>query len=69
MKPLMKSNWSWFPGGIDDLFTLAEVLFQYLKLRPGLKSKAARGYALWQKNSAVAGDITAAKKVFNADEC
>ena len=35
-------------GEISDLFELAESLFEILPLRPGIKSKAARGYALWQ---------------------
>lgn len=36
-------------GDESALFTLAKILFQGLALRPGLKSKAARGYALWQE--------------------
>ncbi|NQY63570.1 MAG: CYTH and CHAD domain-containing protein [Alteromonadaceae bacterium] len=35
-------------GEVNDLFELAEALFEILPLRPGIKSKAARGYALWQ---------------------
>lgn len=35
-------------GHKKDLFFLANLLFSKLQLRPGLKSKAARGYALWQ---------------------
>ncbi len=31
-----------------SLFNLASLLFNELALRPGLKSKAARGYALWR---------------------
>ena len=31
-----------------SLFNLASLLFKELALRPGLKSKAARGYALWR---------------------
>lgn len=38
-----------FKGSTLDLFSLAEALFERLKIRPGIKSKAARGYALWQK--------------------
>lgn len=34
-------------GNPDALFTLAQVLFDQLPMRPGIKSKAARGYALW----------------------
>ncbi|NQY35162.1 MAG: CYTH domain-containing protein [Alteromonadaceae bacterium] len=36
-------------GDVNDLFELAEALFEILPLRPGIKSKAARGYALWEK--------------------
>ena len=35
-------------GHRKDIFFLAHLLFSKLQLRPGLKSKAARGYALWQ---------------------
>lgn len=35
-------------GDKAALFTLASLLFKALALRPGLKSKAARGYALWR---------------------
>jgi triphosphatase len=34
-------------GNISELFTLAELFLTELDLRPGLKSKAARGYGLW----------------------
>jgi len=34
-------------GSTSDLFVLAKLLTQYLQLRPGMKSKAARGYALF----------------------
>ena len=34
-------------GNKSALFTLSSLLFNVLALRPGLKSKAARGYALW----------------------
>lgn len=34
-------------GTQDMLFSVAEVLFEAFLLRPGIKSKAARGYALW----------------------
>jgi len=37
-------------GNVDDLFNLANELFELLPLRPGIKSKAARGYALWQND-------------------
>lgn len=40
-----------FKGNTDDLFVLAKALFKHLNVRPGIKSKAARGYALWQKDS------------------
>lgn len=35
-------------GDVAELFDLAELFLTVLDLRPGLKSKAARGYALWQ---------------------
>ena len=35
-------------GEPSALFNLATILFSTLALRPGLKSKAARGYALWR---------------------
>ena len=35
-------------GSHEDLFELASLLFAHLSLRPGIKSKAARGYALWK---------------------
>ena len=35
-------------GNKTALFSLASLLFDELALRPGLKSKAARGYALWR---------------------
>jgi triphosphatase len=35
-------------GDKSALFNLASLLFKELSLRPGLKSKAARGYALWR---------------------
>lgn len=34
-------------GEVSDLFFLAKLFFSHLTLRPGSKSKAARGYALW----------------------
>ena len=40
-------------GDKNSLFTLASMLFEVLALRPGLKSKAARGYALWHKQPIV----------------
>ncbi|MGB1263459.1 MAG: CYTH domain-containing protein [Cognaticolwellia sp.] len=40
-------------GDKNALFTLASLLFEALALRPGLKSKAARGYALWHKQPSV----------------
>ncbi|WP_440874441.1 CYTH domain-containing protein [Thalassotalea sp. PLHSN55] len=36
-------------GSHSDLFELATLLFAHLSIRPGIKSKAARGYALWKK--------------------
>ncbi|XQW84197.1 CYTH domain-containing protein [Thalassotalea piscium] len=38
-------------GSVAHLFDLARVLFKGLLLRPGIKSKAARGYQLWHKKS------------------
>jgi len=35
-------------GDKSALFNLSSLLFEVLSLRPGLKSKAARGYALWR---------------------
>jgi triphosphatase len=35
-------------GNVEDLFVLAKALSFSLPIRPGIKSKAARGYALWQ---------------------
>lgn len=37
-------------GEVNALFEVAKTLFSALIIRPGLKSKAARGYALWQSN-------------------
>jgi triphosphatase len=34
-------------GKVEDLFVLAKALSFSLPIRPGIKSKAARGYALW----------------------
>ena len=34
-------------GKTEDLFTLAELLFNHIAVRPGTLSKAARGYALY----------------------
>jgi len=34
-------------GDVSELFDLAELFLTELELRPGLKSKAARGYNLW----------------------
>lgn len=36
-------------GSVEHLFDLARLMFSGLLLRPGIKSKAARGYQLWQK--------------------
>jgi len=38
-------------GEVADLLSLAKVLCFGLLLRPGIKSKAARGYALWHNQS------------------
>lgn len=46
-----------FKGNTDDLFVLATKLFESIKLRPGIKSKAARGYALWQGSKEVSTNI------------
>jgi len=50
-------------GDISELFSLAKLFFSHLTLRPGSKSKAARGYALWngtqqtKQNKLVVGSI------------
>ena len=36
-------------GKTSDLFVLAKLLSNYLQIRPGIKSKAARGYTLFAK--------------------
>lgn len=38
-------------GNISDLLTLAKTVCYCLKVRPGLKTKAARGYALWNSST------------------
>ena len=38
-------------GHVDDLLALAKVLCFGLQLRPGIKSKAARGYALYHQHT------------------
>lgn len=38
-------------GSVEQLFELARILFRGLLLRPGIQSKAARGYQLWHKKS------------------
>ncbi|GHE84249.1 CYTH and CHAD domain-containing protein [Thalassotalea profundi] len=38
-------------GSVEHLFALARVIFSGLLLRPGIKSKAARGYSLWHKKN------------------
>tara|TARA_R110000744_G_scaffold20143_4_gene52916 strand:+ start:8487 stop:9998 length:1512 start_codon:yes stop_codon:yes gene_type:complete len=40
-------------GDTSALFNLASLLFKELALRPGIKSKAARGYALWRTEPVV----------------
>ncbi len=35
-------------GSTEVLFDLAQILFDEFPMRPGIKSKAARGYALWR---------------------
>ena len=37
-------------GDVKKVLMLAEILSQHLQVRPGQKSKAARGYALWHQN-------------------
>ncbi len=39
-------------GSVNDLLTLAKLMCFGLQIRPGFKSKAARGYALWHGNQA-----------------
>lgn len=38
-------------GDVSALFDLAELLMSQLSMRPGIQSKAARGYQLWQPKS------------------
>ncbi len=38
-------------GNIDDLFALTKIFAEHLALRPGIKSKAARGYYLYHKHN------------------
>jgi len=40
-------------GDVAELFDLAQLLLNQLKLRPGLQSKAARGYSLWNEVEAI----------------
>lgn len=40
-------------GDVSELFELAKLFLSGLKLRPGLKSKAARGYRLWNEVQSV----------------
>ncbi|SEK68637.1 triphosphatase [Colwellia chukchiensis] len=46
-------------GDKSALFALASLLFQRLQMRPGIKSKAARGYALLQSRHANATPVVA----------
>jgi len=39
-------------GNISALFSLAELFFEVIEVRPGVKSKAARGYALYHEKAA-----------------
>ena len=48
VEPIKEIELELFKGTTDDLFILAKELFDILKLRPGIKSKAAIGYGLWQ---------------------
>ena len=38
-------------GNTKDIFALAQLLFTRIALRPGTRSKAARGYALWRNEA------------------
>ena len=44
-------------GTVDAIFELAKLLFKPLLLRPGIRSKAARGYQLWHNNTPEAHHI------------
>lgn len=50
-------------GDTCGLFNLAELLFTVLSLRPGIESKAARGYALWHNKKSIIN----AERVFLSD--
>jgi triphosphatase len=51
-------------GDVSGLFDLASLLFSVLLLRPGIKSKAARGYVLWRESMRIQKTT---KQVFMSD--
>ena len=55
-------------GTLNDLLMLAKVLCFGLHIRPGIKSKAARGYALWQNDIAKTNVNTAKKTEYLSDD-
>jgi len=54
-------------GDISALFSLAEILFDVVEVRPGIKSKAARGYALYHGTSQVEHQFSAVIPLKMAD--
>ena len=54
-------------GSLNDLLTLAKVLCFGLQIRPGIKSKAARGYALRQNDIAKINVNTEKKTEYQTD--
>lgn len=49
--PICEIELELLSGNVSSLFSLAQQLFDILLMRPGIKSKAARGYQLWHKQS------------------
>jgi len=49
-EPICEIELELISGEIHDLFVLAKQLALHLSLRPGIKSKAARGYGLYYQN-------------------
>ena len=45
-------------GDVDGLFELAKVLFNHLTMRPGMLSKAARGYHLYKREAGLLSEPT-----------
>lgn len=57
--PICEIELELLSGNVDTLFLLAHALSDILLMRPGIKSKAARGYQLWHQQSGLF-DLTAA---------